>query len=237
MGHKVHPVGFRLGIIRDWQAKWFAARPSNYKALLAEDLKVRDIIHKRHGAGDISRVEIERSAKDLTVSIHTARPGIIIGRAGQRVEELRKALEAATAKRVKLNIVEVRHPELDAYLVARNIADQIERRISFRRAMKQTVSRSMAAGAKGVRVLCSGRLAGAEIARSAKEHEGQVPLHTLRADIDFGIAEARTPLGRIGVKVWINRGLVMPEPKRVETVAAAAPAAAAGETKKSDAPA
>lgn len=211
MGHKVHPVGFRLGITRDWQAHWFADRSSQFKALLIEDIRFRKAIWDHYPDAGIARVEIERGPHEVAVTIHTARPGIVIGRGGQRVEEVRKILETGSGKRVRINIQEVRQPELDAFLVARNVADQIQRRLSHRRAIKQTVTRTMQAGAKGVKILLSGRLGGAEIARVDKEAQGQVPLHTLRADIDFGLAEARTTMGRIGVKVWINRGEILPE--------------------------
>ncbi|MEK9658951.1 MAG: 30S ribosomal protein S3 [Chloroflexota bacterium] len=209
MGHKTHPIGFRLGVIRDWQSRWFAGDAKDYSTQVLEDDAIRKVIRSKYAEAGISRVEIERSAQDLTVNVHTARPGIVIGRGGQRVDELRKAVEEATGgKRVRLNVLEIRQPELDAYLVARNIADQLERRVMFRRATRMTAQRTMQAGAKGVKVLVSGRLGGAEIARSEKVLEGSVPLHTLRADIDYGLAEAHTTMGRIGVKVWINRGEV-----------------------------
>lgn len=216
MGHKVHPIGFRLGVVRDWQAKWFAARKVNFRALLLEDLKFRKEIWGKYPDAGISHIDIERGPHEVVVTIHTARPGIVIGRGGQRVEEIRKALEGLSEKRVRINIQEIRQPELDAYLVARNVADQIQRRLSYRRAIKQAVARSLQAGAKGVKIVIAGRLGGAEIARRDKEHSGQVPLHTLRADVDFGIAEAHTTMGRIGVKVWINRGEVLPERKEPE---------------------
>lgn len=210
MGHKTHPIGFRLGVIKDWNSKWFAGRGKDYAAQVFEDIQIRQVINSRYAEAGISRVEIERTAQDLTVNVHTARPGIVIGRGGQRVDELRKAVESATVgKRVKLNVLEIRQPELDAFLVARNIADQLERRVMFRRATRQGVMRTMQAGAKGVKVLVSGRLGGAEIARNEKVMEGRVPLHTLRADIDYGLAEAHTGMGRIGVKVWIYRGDVL----------------------------
>lgn len=210
MGHKVHPVGFRLGAHREWQAKWFAAKPQAFRQLLEEDLAFRKAIWDKYPDAGIARVEIERGAHEVVVTIHTARPGIVIGRGGQRVEEIRKELEGKSGKRVRININEVRQPELEAYLVARNVADQIERRLSYRRAIKQAVTRSMQAGAKGIKILVAGRLGGNEIARSEKDYEGQVPLHTIRADIDFAIAEARTTMGQIGVKVWINRGEILP---------------------------
>ena len=207
MGHKTHPIGFRLGIIQPWQARWFAARGKQYKALVLEDLKIRGAVKKRYGdSGGISRVEIERGPQDLVVTIHTARPGIVIGRGGQRVDELRADLEKLTGKRARLNIQEIRQPELDSYLVARNVAEQLERRVAFRRAMRQSATRTIASGALGVKIICGGRLGGAEIARSEKVMEGRVPLHTLRANIDFAIGEAQTTFGKIGVKVWIYKG-------------------------------
>jgi len=221
LGHKVHPVGFRLGVVREWQAKWYAQKPSAFRALLLEDVIFRRDIQGKYPDAGITRVEIERGAHEVVVTIHTARPGIVIGRGGQRVEEIRKDLETRSGKKVRINIVEVRQPELDAYLVARNIADQLERRLSYRRAIKQAVGRTLQAGAKGIKVNIAGRLGGAEIARKDKDHEGQVPLHTLRADIDFGIAEAMTTMGKIGVKVWINRGLVANTRKETEADLAA----------------
>ncbi len=211
MGHKVHPIGFRIGVIRDWQAKWYADK--HYAEFLQEDLKLRRAIQSRYADAAVSLTEIERQANKVTITIYTARPGIVIGRGGQRVDETRGHLEQLIGKRVQLNIQEVQRPELDAYLVARTIAEQIERRVAFRRAMRQTTLRTMQAGAKGMRVSCAGRLGGAEIARRLTMHEGQVPLHTLRADIDYGFIEARTPMGRIGVKVWIYKGDILPEPK------------------------
>ncbi|MBM3959505.1 MAG: 30S ribosomal protein S3 [SAR202 cluster bacterium] len=207
MGHKTHPVGFRLGIIQPWQARWFAPRGKQYKALVMEDLKIRGAVRKRYGeSGGISRVEIERGPQDLVVTIHTARPGIVIGRGGQRVDELRGDLEKLTGKRARLNIQEIRQPELDAYLVGRNVAEQLERRVAFRRAMRQAASRTMSSGALGVKIISGGRLGGAEIARSEKIMEGRVPLHTLRANIDFAIVEATTTFGKIGIKCWIYKG-------------------------------
>ena len=211
MGQKTHPIGFRLGIVKDWQARWFAGKQETYRNLVLEDLQVRDRIAENYPDAGISRVEIERSNNDVTVTIHTARPGIVIGRGGQRVEELRKDLERIIRRRARLNVQEIRQPELDAYLVARNVADQLERRIAFRRAIRQTLGRTMQAGAEGIKIICSGRLGGADIARSEKAMEGRVPLHTLRADIDYGLAEAATDFGRIGVKVWIYKGDILPE--------------------------
>jgi small subunit ribosomal protein S3 len=216
MGQKTHPVGFRLGIIKDWQAKWYASKPTQYRALLQEDLKIRGAILSRLSEAGISRVELERGAHELVVTIFSARPGIVIGRGGQRVEEMRKIVERLAQKRVRLNVQEVRQPELDAQLVAGSIAEQLGRRIAFRRAMYQSVNRAMQAGAQGIKVICSGRLGGIEIARREKVMQGRVPLHTIRADIDYGLAEARTAMGRIGVKVWIYKGDIIPEPKVVE---------------------
>ena len=211
MGHKVQPMGFRLGVIRDWQAKWYADK--HYAEFLQEDLKLRQVIQSRYGDAAVSAVEIERRANQVAITVNTARPGIVIGRGGQRVDETRRALEQLIKKRVQLNIQEIQQPELDAYLVAKSIAEQIERRVAYRRAMKQTMLRTIQAGAKGMKVSCAGRLDGAEIARRLNMHEGQVPLHTLRADIDYGFTEARTTMGRIGVKVWIYKGEILPEPK------------------------
>lgn len=212
MGQKVNPKGLRIGIIRDWEGKWFADK-KNFAPLLHEDVKIREFIKKKLYAAGISRIQIERAANRVKVSIHTAKPGIVIGRGGVEVENLRKTLEKMTGKQVSVNIVEIKVPELDAQLVAENAAAQIEKRIAFRRAMKQVVSRSMKIGAKGIKVMCSGRLAGAEIARTEWYSEGKVPLHTLRANIDYGFAEAKTTYGKIGIKVWIYRGEVLPEAK------------------------
>ncbi len=218
MGHKTHPIGFRLGVIKDWQSRWFAGTGAKYSEQVIEDWRIREVIRKQYAEAGISRVEIERSAQDLTINVHTARPGIVIGRGGQRVDELRKVVEgAAGGKRVRLNVLEIRQPELDAFLVARNVADQLERRVMFRRAIRQAVMRSMQAGAKGIKVMVSGRLSGAEIARREKVMDGRVPLHTLRADIDYGLAEASTTMGRIGVKVWIYRGEILNESEKART--------------------
>jgi small subunit ribosomal protein S3 len=215
VGHKVHPTGFRIGVIRDWQSKWYT--DTHYAEFVREDLKLREEIRKKYREAAISLIEIDRQAKDVTITLYTARPGIVIGRGGQRVDEMRLYLENLIGKRIRLNIQEVRQPELDAYLVARNVAEQIERRIAYRRAMKQTLLRTIQAGAKGIKISCAGRLGNAEIARRQTSHEGQVPLHTLRADIDYGFTEAHTTLGRIGVKVWIYKGEILPEPKYIET--------------------
>jgi small subunit ribosomal protein S3 len=209
LGHKTHPIGFRVGVIKGWQSTWFASKPNEYKNLLKEDLEIRKGIFSRYPEAGISKVEIERGSNDVVVTVHTARPGIVIGRGGQRVEELRNVLEALAERRVRLNVQEIRQPELDAYLVARNVADQLERRIAFRRAMRQAVTRTMQAGAEGIKIMCSGRLGGADIARREKSMEGRVPLHTLRADIDYSLAEAATEFGRIGVKVWIYKGEIL----------------------------
>jgi small subunit ribosomal protein S3 len=214
MGRKVHPVGFRIGGIRDWQARWFAEK--NFAEFLQEDLKIRKAIQSGYREAGISQVQIDRQANIVSITIYTARPGVVIGRGGQRVDKMRQTLESLINKRVQLNIQEIHQPELDAYLVARTIADQMESRIAYRRAMKQAISRTIMAGARGIRVNCAGRLGGAEIARRQTMHEGQVPLHTLRADIDYGFAEARTTLGRIGVKVWIYKGDILPEREIVE---------------------
>lgn len=212
MGQKVNPKGLRIGIIRDWDSKWFAGK-KKYQELLHEDIKIRRFIKKKLYAAGIPAVEIERAASRIKVSIHTAKPGIVIGRGGSEVENLRRELDHMTGKQVNVNIVEIKKPELHAQLVAENIASQLERRIAFRRAMKQAVGRSMRMGAQGIKVACSGRLAGAEIARAEWYAEGKVPLHTLRADVDYGFAEAMTTYGKIGVKVWIYRGEILPQAK------------------------
>jgi small subunit ribosomal protein S3 len=207
MGRKVHPTSFRLGIIKDWQSRWYADR--NYTEMLHEDVRIRQLVTKRLANASLSRTEIQRSANQLEVSLFTAKPGIVIGKGGQAVDILRKDLETMTGKKVKLNIEEIKQPELDAYLVAESIAEQIGRRVSYKRALKQSVMRSLRAGAKGVKIRISGRLGGAEMARSVWEREGRVPLHTIRADIDYGQVHAHTTYGRIGVKVWIYKGDVI----------------------------
>jgi small subunit ribosomal protein S3 len=209
MGQKVHPHGFRIGVIYGWESRWYADK--NYTQLLHDDLKLRKLIMTQLGDAGISRVEIERNANQISLTIHTAKPGIVIGRGGQKVDELRTRLEKLTEKRIRLNIVEIRQPELDAYLVAKSIAEQLQRRVAFRRAMKQGVQRTMQRGARGIKVIVSGRLGGSEMSRTESEMQGRVPLHTLRADIDYGLAEAHTTFGRIGVKVWIYKGDIMPE--------------------------
>ncbi len=207
MGQKVHPKGFRLGVLEGWESRWFAER--DYALLLHDDIKVRDFIKKRlHHAG-IAKIEIERAANKAKINIYTARPGIVIGKKGAEIEKLKSELAKKTEKEVYLNIHEVRRPDLDAQLVAENVALQLERRVAFRRAMKESVARAIRMGAQGVKVRCSGRLAGAEIARTEWYREGRVPLHTLRADISYGLAEAKTTYGIIGVKVWIFRGEVL----------------------------
>jgi small subunit ribosomal protein S3 len=207
MGQKVNPNGFRLGVIRPWHARWYADK--GYTQLVHEDLQIRQAIAGRHINAGIAEVDIDRSANNVTVTIHTARPGIIIGKSGQNVEQLRQLLEQRTGKKVKVNIIEVRQPDTNAVLVARNIADQLERRVSFRRAMKQAVQRAMDRGALGVKVTVSGRLGGAEMSRTETDRRGRVPLQTLRADVEFGTAEAQTTYGVIGVKVWVYRGDVL----------------------------
>ncbi|MBT9167010.1 MAG: 30S ribosomal protein S3 [Syntrophomonadaceae bacterium] len=208
MGQKVSPVGFRLGIIRDWEAKWYADK--KYTEQLHEDLQIRKVVAKHLVNAGVSRVEIERVANRIRISVHTAKPGIVIGKGGAGVDELRKKLEKFTGKQVHINIIEIKVPEMDAYLVAESIATQLTKRIAFRRAMKQSLLRTMRSGAKGIKVMVSGRLGGAEIARREAYHEGSVPLQTLRANIDYGFVEAHTTYGRIGVKVWIYKGEVLP---------------------------
>ena len=213
MGHKVHPTGFRLGVVKGWQSRWYAER--DYKDVLAEDILIRKMIHKELANASISKIEIERAAANqVWIAIHTAKPGIVIGKSGEKVERLKTLLEAKTKKRVRLEIKEIRQPELDAYLVGRAIAEQLEKRVSFRRAMKQAVQKSMRANAKGVKIIVGGRLGGAEIARSEKEIEGKIPLHTLRANIDYGMTEAHTTFGVIGIKVWIYKGDILPTKRR-----------------------
>jgi len=207
MGQKVHPKGFRLGIIEGWESRWFAEKA--YATLLHEDIRVRGFIKKRLYHAGIAKVEIERAANKAKVNIYTARPGIVIGKKGTEIEKLKTELARLTDREVYLNIHEVRRPDLDAQLVAENVALQLERRVAFRRAMKESVARAIRMGAQGVKVRCSGRLAGAEIARTEWYREGRVPLHTLRADISYGTAEAKTTYGVIGVKVWIFRGEVL----------------------------
>jgi small subunit ribosomal protein S3 len=212
MGHKIHPTGFRIGVIYDWQGKWYADK--NYTELLHEDERIRNLIYRTLSDASVSKVEIDRNANQASVTIYTAKPGIVIGRGGQKVDELRNNLERLTNRRVRVNIQEIRVPEMDANLVARSIADLLQRRVAFRRAMKQSVQRTMQRGAKGIKVRVGGRLGGAEMSRKETEMDGSVPLHTLRADIDYGFAEAHTTFGRIGVKVWIYKGEILPPPKK-----------------------
>jgi small subunit ribosomal protein S3 len=209
MGQKVHPHGFRLGYIYDWKSKWYSGK--GYTDLLHEDLAIRGAIKKQLPEAGISKVEIERNANQITVTIHTARPGIVIGRGGSRVDELRNRLEKITGRKIRVNINEVRLPEVEAPLVARAVAEQIERRVSHRRAIKQAALRAMQRGAQGIRIKVSGRLGGADMSRKDQERQGRVPLHTLKADVDYGTSEAHTTLGLIGVKVWIYKGDRMTE--------------------------
>jgi small subunit ribosomal protein S3 len=215
MGHKTHPYGFRLSIIKDWKAHWFAPRADSYRRLVLEDLQLRNSIRNEYqGFADagIARVEIDRGAQDSVINIHSARPGIVIGRDGERVKNLRAKLERITQRRVQLNILEIEQPEINAYLVGRNIADQLERRVAYRRAMRQAAQRAMQGGAQGIKIIVKGRISGSEIARVEKLMLGRVPLHTLRADIDYALAEAHTTMGRVGVKVWVYHGDILPPP-------------------------
>ena len=205
MGQKIHPIGFRLGISRGWDSTWYGNKFS-YSNFVKEDHKIRKEIMKVNKDAGITKIEIERSTNEVSVKIFTSRPGIVIGRGGQRIDELKKIISDITKNKTQLNIEEIRNPDLDATLVSYNIAEQIERRISYKRAARMAASRSMQNGAKGIKIICKGRLAGAEIARKEQVMEGRVPLHTLKADIDYSIAEAHTEYGRIGVKVWIYRG-------------------------------
>lgn len=212
MGQKTHPVGNRLGIIRTWDSRWFLKR--GYASQLVEDINIRKMIKEKLFHAGVSRIEIERMGQKIRVIIHTARPGIIIGKKGAEVEKLRKELEALTGREAAIDIKEIRKPELDSQLVAENIALQLEKRVAFRRAMKKAVASALRFGALGIKVACSGRLAGAEIARAEWYREGRVPLHTFRADIDYGFAEARTTYGIIGIKVWIYNGDIFPDSAR-----------------------
>jgi small subunit ribosomal protein S3 len=214
MGQKIHPVGLRLGITRTWDSRWFEKK--NYQAWLHEDVAIRKYFGRMTRAAAISKVEIERRANQARVIVHTGKPGIIIGKRGVGIDEIRRNLEKLTGKQVQVNVVEIKVPELDSRLVGQNIVDQLEKRIAFRRAMKQGIMRTMKAGARGVKVQVSGRLGGAEIARTERNHDGKVPLHTLRADIDYAHVEAFTTFGRIGVKVWIYKGEVLPDQPRGE---------------------
>lgn len=219
MGQKVNPHGLRLGIIKTWDAKWYADK--DYAKNLHEDIKMRDMLKEKLYTSNVSQIIIERAANRVKVTIHTAKPGMVIGRGGSGIENIKKWLKELTGKNVDVNIAEIKQAELDATLVAENIAAQLEKRIAFRRAMKQSVTRTMRMGAKGIKVMVGGRLGGAEIARTESYREGSIPLHTLRADIDYGTAEAHTTYGRIGVKVWIYKGEILPEAKKTVVAAAA----------------
>ena len=225
MGHKTHPLGFRLGIIKDWKTHWYANNARDYSKLLLEDIKLRESINGEYqGFSDagIAKIEIDRGTQDTVINIHSARPGILIGREGERVKNLRARLEEIAEHRIQLNIIEIEQPELNPYLVGRNIADQLQRRVAYRRAIRQAAQRAMQAGAQGIKIIVKGRISGAEIARNEKLLMGQVPLHTLRADIDYAIAEAHTAMGRIGIKVWIYHGQILPplpeEEEELETI-------------------
>jgi len=209
VGQKVHPGGFRVGVIHDWKSHWYTEK--EFKQYLAEDERIRTHILRKLAHAGLSRIIIRKDQNNVTIDIHTARPGIVIGKSGSEVDALRKEIHALTKKNVQVNIIEVKRPELDAVLVAQSIAEQLENRVSFRRAMKRALTSAMRSGAAGMRVRCGGRLGGAEMARNEHYSEGRVPLHTLRADIDYGFREARTTFGRIGVKVWINKGEILPE--------------------------
>ena len=217
MGQKVNPHGIRLGIVKDWDAKWYADK--DFADNLHEDIRIRAYLKKSLMAAGVSRIETERSKNRLKITIHTAKPGMVIGRGGSGIEQIRNGLKGYTTKRVDINIEEIKQPDMDATLVAENIAQQLERRIAFRRAMKQAVGRTMRLGAKGIKVALAGRLGGAEIARKESYREGSIPLHTLRANIDYGIATAHTTYGDIGVKVWIFKGEVLPAKKQRKAAA------------------
>jgi small subunit ribosomal protein S3 len=219
VGRKVNPVGFRLGIVSDWDSKWYAER--NYTEQLHEDLAIREMIMKELTRAGISRIELERSANKVDVTLHTSKPGIVIGKQGANVERIRQQLEKKVSKKVHLKIEEIKVPEIDATLIGESIAEQIARRVSYRRAMKHAVQQAMRRGAKGIKIRLSGRLGGAEMSRSVVEMEGRVPLHTLRADIDFAVIHAHTTYGRIGVKVWVYKGDVLPESRRSNAALAA----------------
>lgn len=214
MGQKVHPKGFRLGVVRDWDSRWFGTRATT-PGLLNEDYRIRGLIKRRHYGAGISRVEIERSASNkIRVVVHTGKPGMVIGKGGVGVEALRKELSGISGKQVNVDIMEIKSPETDAQLVAESVASQLEKRIAFKRAMKQAILRAGRQGAKGIKIMVSGRLGGAEIARREWTWEGSIPLHTLRADIDYGFAEAHTTYGVIGVKVWVYKGQILPRQKK-----------------------
>jgi small subunit ribosomal protein S3 len=217
LGQKVHPYGFRLGINRDWRARWYAEK--NYTRFLLDDIRLRKVVEQKCSGGAVARLEIERPGDEVYLTIYSARPGILIGRGGQNVEALKSELEKVSGDKIRLTIAEIEHPELEASLVARSIAERLEERIPFRRAMKQAAFRTLQAGAKGIKITCGGRLGGLEIARTETLHQGQMPLHKLRADIDYGLVEAHTIMGRIGVKVWIYKGDIMPEMKEKSATA------------------
>ena len=219
MGQKVHPHGFRVGVIKDWDSRW-VAKKGTFSDYLVEDDKIRKYLKEKLFAAGISKIEIERAANKVSVSIYTAKPGIVIGKGGTGIDVLKAELLKLTGKNVVVNILEVRRPDLDAQLIAENVAGQLERRISFRRAMKQAIGRSMKAGLKGIKIMTSGRLGGAEIARTEQYHEGSIPLQTIRADIDYGFAEAHTTYGRIGVKVWAYKGEILNNPLKERAKAA-----------------
>ncbi len=216
MGQKVNPHGLRVGVIKEWDSKWYADK-SNFGDNLVEDFKIRKVLKKKLFPAGVARIEIERAATKIRISIHAAKPGIIIGRQGSEIDKLKVMLQGMVNKDVNINIVEIKQPDLNAQLVAENIAAQLEKRISFRRAMKQAMSRTMKLNAKGIKTCVSGRLGGAEIARTEHYHEGTIPLQTIRADIDYGFWEATTTYGKIGVKVWIYKGEVLPENKKVRS--------------------
>lgn len=211
MGHKINPTGLRVGIIRDWESKWYAEK--DFASYLHEDIRIREYIQNKLADASVSTVEIERAAKRVNISIHTAKPGMVIGKGGSEVEKLRKELNNLTGRRVHINIIEIKKPDLDAKLVGENVAQQLEARVAFRRAMKQAMQRTMRSGAKGIKIQVAGRLNGADMSRVEHFSEGTVPLHTLRADIDYAWIEANTQYGQLGVKVWIFRGEVLPEKK------------------------
>jgi len=217
LGTKVHPYGFRLGVNQDWRTRWYAEK--NYTRFLLDDLKLRKVVEQKCGGGAVARVEIERQGDEVHLILYSARPGILIGRGGQNVELLKSDLEKVSGDKIRLTIREVEHPELAASLVARSIAERLEERIPFRRAMRQASFRTLQSGAKGIKIRCGGRLGGLEIARTETLRQGQMPLHKLRADIDYGFTEAHTVMGRIGVKVWIYKGDIIPEVKEKNATA------------------
>lgn len=227
MGRKVHPVGFRLGISSEWESKWFAEK--QYTELLHEDLAIRKLIMKELTRASVARIDLERSANNVEVTLHTAKPGIVIGKQGANVERLRKLVEKEVGKKVNLKIEEIKVPETNARLIAESIAEQITRRVAYRRAMKHAIQQAMRRGAKGVKVRMSGRLGGAEMSRTVTEMEGRVPLHTLRADIEFATVHAHTTYGRIGVKVWVYKGDIIPQRNEVTAASLTADLANAGD--------